>query len=346
MKTWNFGIVGAGLIADFHARAIADIPNAKLVACCDSVAEKAKKLADKHGCKAFNSFEQMLSNGDVDIVTIATPSGSHAEPAIAAAKAGKHVICEKPLEVTLKRVDAMINAHKKAGTILGGVFQNRFTDALIALREAINSGRFGAITYAGVYVPWWRTDEYYKDSWHGTWKLDGGGALMNQSIHVVDMLCDLMPPVESVQSFTATLGHPQIETEDTAVAVLRFTNKALGIIYGTTASYPGQLKRLEITGTRGTVVYLEDSFTVWQFADEKPQDEQIRKKFGKVKGLGGVTDPAAISYELHTRNFKAFIDALESGKGFSLSGTEARKSVELILAIYKAAKEQRVIRLR
>jgi len=346
MKTWNFGIVGAGLIADFHARAIADIPNAKLVACCDTVSAKANKLAEKYSCQAFESYEDMFNKAEIDIATIATPSGLHMEPAIAAAKAGKHVICEKPLEVTLKRVDSIINAHKKASTVLGGVFQNRFTDPQIVLREAINSGRFGVITYAGVYVPWWRTDEYYKDSWHGTWKLDGGGALMNQSIHMVDMLCDLMPPVESVQSFTATLGHPQIEAEDTAVAVLRFTNGALGVIYGTTASYPGQFKRFEISGTKGTVIYLEDSFTVWQFADERPQDKKIREQFGKVKGLGGVADPAAISHQLHTRNFKAFINTLESGKDFSLSGTEARKAVELILAIYKAGKEQKVVRLK
>ena len=345
MKTWNFGIVGAGLIADFHARAIADIPNAKLVAFCDTVSAKANKLADKYSCQAFESYEDMFNSADIDIVTIATPSGSHAEPAIAAAKAGKHVICEKPLEVTLERIDAMIDAHKKAGTVLGGVFQNRFTDAQTTLRKAINSRRFGVVTYAGVYVPWWRTDEYYKDSWHGTWKLDGGGALMNQSIHMVDILCDLLGPVDSVQAYVATLGHPQIEAEDTAVAVLRFTSGALGIIYGTTASYPGQFKRFEITGTKGTVVYLEDSFTVWQFADEKPEDEQTRKKFGQVKGLGGVADPAAISHELHTRNFKAFIDDLKSGKDFALSGTEARKAVELILAIYKAAKEQKEVKL-
>ncbi|MFQ6036654.1 MAG: Gfo/Idh/MocA family protein, partial [Sedimentisphaerales bacterium] len=168
MKTWNFGIVGAGLIADFHARAIADIPNAKLVACCDTVSERGKKLAEKHSCQAFESYEDMFNKAEIDIATIATPSGAHAEPAIAAAKAGKHVICEKPLEITLERVDAMIDAHKKAGTVLGGVFQNRFTDAQMALRKAINSGRFGVVTYAGVYVPWWRTDEYYKDSWHGT----------------------------------------------------------------------------------------------------------------------------------------------------------------------------------
>lgn len=347
MKTWNFGIVGAGLIADFHARAIKDIPNAKLVACCDPVLEKAKKLAEKHNCKAFASFDEMLKVKEIDIVTIATPSGLHAEPVIAAAKAGKHVICEKPLDVTLERIDSMIAAHKSAGTLLAGVFQNRFTDAMVPLRQAIKSGRFGTITYAGVYVPWWRTDEYYKDSWHGTWKLDGGGALMNQSIHMVDMLCDLMPPVESVQAYTNKLGHPQIEAEDTAVAVVKFTGGALGIIYGTSASYPGQYKRFEISGTKGTVIYLEDKFSVWQFADERPEDEQIRKQFGgQAQGGGGVADPAAIAHVNHTRNFKAVLDALETGKEFTIGGAEARKAVEFILAVYKAAREQKIVMLR
>jgi predicted dehydrogenase len=345
MKTWNFGIVGAGLIADFHAMAIRDIPNTKLIACCDVVLDKAKKLADKYSCRAFAGYEEMLKIKELDIVTVATPSGLHAEPTIAAAKAGKHVICEKPLDITLEQIDAMIEAHKKSGTVLGGVFPLRFNDAVEPLKEAINSGRFGTITYAGAYVPWWRTDEYYKNTWRGTWKLDGGGALMNQSIHQIDMLCHLMPPIESIQAYTGRPGHPQIETEDTAVAILRFTNGALGIIYGTTASYPGQFRRIEITGTKGTVIYTEDSFTLWQFADERPEDEQIRKRFGKITGGGGVADPAAIPYQNHTRNFKSFIDALESGKQFSITGTEARKAVEVILAIYKSAKEQRPVKL-
>jgi predicted dehydrogenase len=267
------------------------------------------------------------------------------EPALAAAKAGKHVLCEKPLETTLERIDAMIEAHKECGTVLGGIFQYRFDDAIAPLKEAIDSGRFGRITYAGVYVPWWRSDEYYQDSWHGTWKLDGGGALMNQSIHMVDMLCYLMPPIESVQAFAATLGHPQIETEDTATAVVRFAGGAFGVIYGTTASYPGRFKRLEITGTKGTVVYLEDSFSMWQFAEERPEDQQIRNKFGKVKGLGGVADPAAISYENHKRNFQAFIESLDSGQDFCINGSEAQKAVEVILAIYKSSKEHKAVKL-
>jgi predicted dehydrogenase len=353
MKTWNFGIVGAGLIADFHAKALADIPNAKLTCCCDKIQDRANKLADKYGARAFENYEEMLKSDDVDIVTIATPSGFHMEPTIAAAEAGKHVLCEKPLEVTLERIDAMIEAHNKSGTRLGGIFPYRFNDSQTVLREAINSGRFGVITYAGIYVPWWRTDEYYKDSWHGTWKLDGGGALMNQSIHMVDMLCDVMPPIESLQAYTGTLGH-KIEAEDTAAAVLRYTNGALGVIYGTTASYPGQFRRFEITGTKGTVIQVENSFTVWQFADEKPEDEEIRKKFGQIEGGGGVSDPAAITHDNHTRNFKAFLDALETGaplsagadsKGGWISGAEARKAVEVILAIYKSAKEQTTVKL-
>jgi len=345
MKTWNMGIVGAGLIADFHARAIADLPNARLIGCCDKLPDRAEKLAGKYGAKAFEDYEQMVRSDEIDIVTIATPSGFHLEPTTAAAQANKHVICEKPLEVTLERIDAMIEAHDKAGTRLGGIFPYRFNDSQAVLREAINSGRFGTISYAGIYVPWWRTDEYYKDSWHGTWKLDGGGALMNQSIHMVDMLCDVMPPIESLCAYTATIAHPQIETEDTAVASLRFTNGALGVIYGTTASWPGQFRRFEITGSRGTVIQLEDSFTVWQFADEGPQDEEIRKKFGGITGGGGVADPAAITHDNHTRNFKAFLDALETGQDFWIDGAEARKAVEVILAVYKSAKEHKPVKL-
>jgi len=346
MKTWNFGIIGAGLIADFHARAMGDMPNAKLVGFCDKIPDRAEKLAEKFGVRAFDDYEQMLESDEIDIVTIATPSGFHAEPTIAAAEAGKHVICEKPLEITLERIDAMVTAHEKAGTRLGGIFPYRFNDMMEPLREAINSGRLGVITYASIFVPWWRTDEYYKDSWHGTWKLDGGGALMNQSIHMVDMLCDVMPPIESLQAFTATLGHPQIETEDTAVAVLRYTNGALGMIYGTTASFPGQFRRFEITGTKGTIINVENSITVWQFADERPEDAEVLKKFGEIEGGGGVADPAAITHENHTRNFEAFLDALEAGEDFWIDGREARKAVEVILAIYKSAKDQKPIKLK
>ncbi|OFY59772.1 MAG: hypothetical protein A2X04_08935 [Bacteroidetes bacterium GWF2_41_9] len=341
MKTWNFGIIGAGLIADFHARAIQSLPNARLAGICGTNQLKVKSLSEKYGCKAYSEYEALLSSPDIDIVTIATPSGAHMEPAIDAAENGKHVICEKPLEISLDRIDMMIDAHEKAGTQLGGIFNYRFHDSLKYVKAAVDSGRFGRITTASVFVPWWRSESYYSGNWHGTKKLDGGGALMNQAIHMIDILQYLMGPVDSLQAYAATLAH-EIEVEDTAVSVLRFRNGALGIIQGTTASFPGQFRRLEITGTKGTVVQEENSFKVWQFADQSDTDNEIALKFGKIEGGGGVSDPAAIPFEPHARNISAFLKSIETHKQFEIDGHEARKAVEIILAIYKSAKEMKL----
>ena len=340
MRIWKFGIIGAGLIADFHAKAIENLENASLIGICGSNPDKALQLAEKYNCKRFENPEEMLSSDDIEIVVIATPSGAHLEPTIAAAQHGKHVICEKPLEISLERIDKMIEAHHLAGTKLGGIFNYRYHETVKYLKSAIDNGRFGTITYASVHVPWWRSDDYYKDSWHGTLKLDGGGALMNQAIHMIDLLQYLMGPVDSLLAYTATLGH-SIEAEDTGVAVLRFKNNALGVIYGSTASYPGQFRRIEITGTAGTVIQVENSFKVWQFADQTEADNEIFNRFNQIEGGGGVSDPGAIPFEPHAKNISAFIDAIESGKTFEINGQEARKAVEIVLAIYTSALEQR-----
>lgn len=340
MKIWNFGIIGAGLIADFHAKAIQNLENARLTGICSSNPDKARKLAEKYNCKTFKDSTELLRSDEIEIVTIATPSGAHMEPTIEAALCGKHVICEKPLEISLERVDKMIEAHNKAGTKLGGIFNYRYNDSFKYLKSAIDNGRFGTITYASIHVPWWRSDDYYKDSWHGTLKLDGGGALMNQAIHMIDILQHLMGPVDSLQAYTATLGH-SIEVEDTAAAVLRFKNNALGIIYGSTASFPGQFRRIEITGTKGTVIQVENSFKVWQFADQTEADNEIFNRFNKIEGGGGVSDPGAIPFEPHAKNIAAFIDSIETGKTFEINGLEARKAVEIVLAIYTSARERR-----
>ena len=340
MKIWKFGIVGAGLIADFHAKAIQNLENASLIGICGSNPDKTRRLAEKYNCKTFENTEELMCADDIEIVVIATPSGAHLEPTIAAAQHRKHVICEKPLEISLERIDTMIEAHHLAGTKLGGIFNYRYHETVKYLKSAIDSGRFGTITYASVHVPWWRSDDYYKDSWHGTLKLDGGGALMNQAIHMIDLLQHLMGPVDSLQAYTATLGH-SIEAEDTGAAVLRFKNNALGVIYGSTASFPGQFRRIEITGTKGTVIQVENSFKVWQFADQTEADNEIFNRFNQVEGGGGVSDPGAIPFEPHAKNISAFIDALEFGKAFEINGQEARKAVEIVLAIYTSALEQR-----
>jgi predicted dehydrogenase len=342
MKVWNFGIIGSGLIADFHAKAIQSLPNAKLTGIFGTNTSKTRNLAEKYKCRSYDSCTGLLKSGEIDIVTIATPSGAHMEPALDAAQHGKHVICEKPLEITLERIDKMIDAHNRAGTRLGGFFNYRYNEPVRLLKSAVDKGRFGTLTFAGIYVPWWRNDDYYKGSWHGTLKLDGGGSLMNQAIHMVDLLQYMMGPVDSVMGYSATLGH-KIEVEDTGAAVVKFKNNALGVIYGSTASYPGQFRRLEITGTRGTVIQTDNSFQVWQFVDQTENDREIFERFSKIEGGGGVSDPGAIPFEPHARNIAAFIDSVESGKEFEVSGYEARKAVEIILAVYKSEKDSKPV---
>ncbi len=345
MKIWNFGIIGAGLIADFHAKAIKSLKNARLTGICGSNQVKVAGLSEKYECRAFSGVDEMLSSPDIDIVTIATPSGAHMEPTVEAARHGKHVICEKPLEISLSRIERMINAHAEAGTRLGGIFNYRFSDTVGHIKKAIDDGRFGTITYASVHVPWWRNEAYYENSWHGSLKLDGGGALMNQAIHMIDLLQYLMGPVDSLSAYVATLAH-KIEAEDTAAAILKFRNKALGVIYGTTASFPGQFRRLEITGTRGTVIQVENSFKVWQFDDQSDADNEIARLFSRIEGGGGISDPAAIPFEPHARNIAAFLDAVEKGKTFEIEGPEARKAVEIILAIYSSARDQKAFNFK
>ena len=335
---YGFAILGTGLISKFHARAIRDVAGARLVAVCSRERASAEAFGREFGCAAFDSLADMLSRPDVDVLVIATPSGAHLDAAVAAAKAGKHVLCEKPLEITLERVDAMIDAHRAAGTRLGCTFQLRYMPALRPIREALREGRFGTLTYAGVYVPWWRSDEYYSGSpWHGTRRLDGGGALMNQAIHMIDLLCDLLPPVESVSAFTSRMGHPGIETEDAAAAALRFQGGAVGVIYGTTSSWPGQSKRLEITGTQGTVVLVEDGLAVFEFRDKRSDDAEALAKFGRAGGTSGVSEPGAMTHALHTACFNDFVRALGDGLPFRINGESARRSVALIQAIYRSA---------
>jgi len=341
-RDWKIGIIGCGMIADFHAEAIRFLPNTTLSGFYDVVADNARGKAAKYGVRHWANIDEMLQSDDIDLVMIATPSGAHMEPAILAAKYGKHVLCEKPLEIKLDRIDAMIKAHESAGTYLGGIFNFRFNETTREIKKAIDENRFGIITCASVFVPWWRTDKYY-EGWHGTWSMDGGGALMNQSIHMIDLLQYLMGPIDYLGAFSAREGHPQIEAEDTAVSVLQFRNKALGIIYGSTASYPGQFRRLEITGTKGTVVLVENSIQTWSFVDHNEYDAEILQKYSTIEGEGGVSDPSAISFIPHAKNLASFIEAIENNRAFEIDGYESRKAVELISDIYMSCKMKKVI---
>ena len=215
------------------------------------------------------------------------------------------------------------------------------------MKRAINGGRFGTLVLGDAYVKWFRSQQYYSEGgWHGTRAMDGGGALINQSIHAIDLLQWFMGEVDTVQAFTATIGHSGIEVEDNAVAAVRFRNGAFGVIEGSTAVYPGFLKRIEISGTAGSMILEEDCLKTWDFAQSDPEDERIRKRFAAAAGTGGgAADPAAISFEGHRRQFEEFIAALDEKRLPLVDGREARKSVEIIQAIYASAAKGKAIRL-
>ncbi|MEZ6092957.1 MAG: Gfo/Idh/MocA family oxidoreductase [Pirellulaceae bacterium] len=343
----GFGIVGCGMISRFHAKAIADLSGAKLVACTSSRPETAKVFASEFGCKAYPTVNELVDADDVHVVSICTPSGAHQEPAVAAARAGKHVVVEKPLEVTLKRCDAIINACQKFNVKLATVFPSRFHACWRELKTAIDRGKFGTLSLADAYIKWFRTQEYYDSgTWRGTWKLDGGGALMNQAIHTIDLLQWLMGPIESIAAMTATLAHKRIEVEDTAVANVQFANGALGSIEATTASFPGALKKIEVHGSHGSAIIEEEDIRQWQFQKMTAADQRIIERFGcQTQTGGGASDPAAIGHAAHRELFRDFLKAIKTDSLPAIDGVEGRKSVEIILAIYKAAKTGKRIKL-
>lgn len=340
----GFGIIGCGMIAQFHAKAIAET-GSKVVACFDHVPQAADRLATALGSRAYYDLKPFLADPNIEIVTIGTPSGAHAEPAIAAAQAGKHIIVEKPLEVTLEKCDEVIAAAEKAGVVLATIFPSRFHQSSLRLKQAIDLGRFGRLTLGDAIVKWYRTQEYYDSGvWRGTWALDGGGALMNQAIHSVDLLTWLMGPVVEITAQTALLAHERIEVEDTAVATVKFQSGALGVIEATTAAYPGSLKRIEIQGSTGSAVIEEEDIIRWDFQTSRPDDAEIREQMTcKLSGGGGAADPAAIGHHGHAMLFADVLDAIKTGRRPISDGREGRKSVEIILGIYESAKRGKTI---
>jgi UDP-N-acetyl-2-amino-2-deoxyglucuronate dehydrogenase len=343
----GFGIIGCGTIAHFHARAVGDVRGAKLVACYDKIPAVADKLAEATGCKAYHDLDAMLADPAVQVVTIGTPSGAHLEPAVAAARAGKHVIVEKPLEITLRRCDKIIDECEKAGVVLSTIFPSRFHEPSGEIKRAIEQGRFGRLVVGDAIIKWYRTQAYYDSgAWRGTWELDGGGALMNQAIHSVDLLTWLMGPVVEVNARTGLLAHERIAVEDVAVATVAFANGAMGIIEASTAIYPGYLKRIEIHGSAGSAVMEEEDITKWDFAKPAKRDTAIHEKMASRHSTGGgAADPKAIGHHGHARQFDDVVKAIRKGTKPLIDGPEGRRSVEIILAIYKAAETGRAVKL-
>ncbi len=345
--TIGIGIVGCGMIANFHAKAVKDAQGLELIGATSRRPEATADFAAKHGCSAFETLEAMLGDPRVGAISICTPSGGHLDPALAAAAAGKHVVVEKPLEVTTERCDQIIRACDDAGVRLAVTFQSRFHESSRLMKKAVDEGRFGKITMGDAYVKWFRTQQYYDSgAWRGTWALDGGGALMNQAIHSVDLLLWLMGDVVEISAMTATMTHERIEVEDVAVATLRFANGALGVIEATTTAFPGTLKRIEISGEHGTAILEEEDIKMWHFAEMTAADDELRERMlGKTKTGGGAADPAAIGHHGHTRMFEEFAQSIAENRPSLIDGHEGRRSVEVICAIYESAKTGQRIRL-
>jgi predicted dehydrogenase len=345
MRPIGFAIVGCGMIARFHARAIAEIPEARVAALVSRSTDSASRFADELGTgpALYTDLATALADPSVDAVIITTPSGVHLDSALLAAAAKKHVVVEKPLEITADRCDRIIAACEQAGVLLCTIFPSRFGDANQELKKALDAGRFGRLTLGETTCKWWRSQAYYDEGgWKGTLALDGGGALMNQAIHNVDLLQWFMGDVTAISGFTATLAHERIEVEDTAVACLRFASGALGVIQATTSVHPGLPKTIAVHGDRGTAVIEQDDLLRWEFLDALPDDDALRARFAQKSGAsGGSSNPASISHEGHRRQLADFVSAIQHGGKPAVDGREGRKSVAIIEAIYRSAKSGR-----
>lgn len=339
----KFAILGCGRIAKRHSELLGynQIEKAKLVAVCDIVEEKAKIIGEKFGVPYFTDMNEMLEKADIDVVTVLTESGHHAQNVIEITKHNKHIVVEKPMALTLDDADAMIKACDEAGTKLFVVKQNRFNVPVVKAREALEAGRFGKLVLGTVRVRWCRPQEYYdQDAWRGTWAMDGG-VLTNQASHHIDLLEWMMGEVESVHAMSTT-ALANIETEDTAIVNLRFKNGALGIVEATTAVRPKDLEgSLSLLGEKGTVEiggFAVNQMKVWNFTEPKDGDHAVMEEYS-------VNPPNVYGFG-HQAYYEHVVDSILNNKKHLVDGLQGRKSLELINAIYESIETKREVFLR
>lgn len=351
-------LVGAGVIGRHHAKVIAELADRiELVAVVDEVAERAEQLAAAHGAQAFGALGEALSTGPVDVVAVCTPTGTHGELAIEALAAGKHVIIEKPAEVTLDKTDKIIAAQQTAGTLVTVISQHRFDPATELTLAAIARGELGRITSGVASIDWWRGQSSYDSGdWRGTWELDGGGALMNQGVHTVDLLVAALGTPVEVFAYAGTLAHERIEVEDVLAGVVRFESGALGVLHGSTAAYPGLSARLQVHGDRGSVVIEDDDFTFAHFtpASTDPEEKLMGSsakslnQADEYRASGGAVaagrDPGMLS-DAHRRQYENFLAALRGEQEIRVGLAENRRSIAVIVGAYESARTGKPVAL-
>jgi predicted dehydrogenase len=330
------GFVGGGNITETHVRAALALPEVQIAAVCGSNEKKVSALCRQYGGSAYSDLQQFLTHRPMDLVIIGSPSALHGEQGSAAAAHGLHVLVEKPIDVSTERADALIDAAKRAGVKLGVIVQDRLKPDVVRLKNWLDSGKLGRPILVEASVKWYRPLEYYSGSkWRGTRALDGGGALINQGIHTVDLLVYLLGDISRVQAVTATSLH-NIEAEDTCVATLEFENGALGVLHATTAAYPGYPRTLEITGTEGTVRIEQDRITRVDLRTQIPEMNQTEAADQNASS----NSPVVSDVRGHQRIIQDFIESIQTGRPPVCDGEEGRRTLAVVEAIYRAARSK------
>ena len=327
------------MISQLHAKVIANLPDAELVAVCSRDHDRAKSITDAFGGAPTTDYESLLARTDIDAVAICTASGEHAAFGIPAARAGKHVLVEKPIEINLEQADALISACSQSSVKLGVIFQLRFLDACREVKQDLERGALGNPVMADCYMKFYRPQEYYSGSrWKGTQALDGGGALINQGIHGLDLLLHLAGDVASVKAYKAVRAHDNIEVEDTCVAAVRYVNGALGVIQATTSVHPDVQQRIELHGSEGTII-LDGTEDVWikHWETFKDGSRDIEPHAAaEHHGAAAVLEEGG---EAHRRQIQDFVDAIVEDREPAVNGSEGRRSLAVVRAIYRSAEE-------
>lgn len=348
----RFAVLGLGMGA-IHCKDLVDAKGCELVAVCDASPERREKTSEQYGVRGYASYAELLADPDVDVVNICTPSGTHADLTVQALKAGKHVVCEKPPDVTVEAVDRMIAAQRESGKQVMVVFQSRFEPMYRKIKAAVDAGRLGKLAGVHGQVTWWRSHEYYAPpgNWKGTWKLDGGGSLANQGVHVLDVLQWIGGPVVEVYGKFGVFEH-NIESEDKTVAVLTFANGALGTLTTTTAAYPGLDRGILVHGGKGTIQTQDDYILRWALKGETPEAEreeerQVLDELGRKEQLDSTTasDPFAFAWRGHLVQFEAMAEAVRNGVAPENSIETTRHTIEILNAVYESGRTGKPVKL-
>lgn len=335
-KPLGFGVLGAGLVAPFHAKSLARVRGGRLVAFCDMAKERADKLAAEYKVKACYALADLLKDPAIDVVNVCLPNHLHHDAVVQCAAAGKHVLTEKPPAMTLRETDSMLAACRTAGVKFGCTVQCRVRRAIQAMKTAIDTGRFGRLLHADAYMKWFRTTEYYhSDPWRSSRK-SGAGVTVQHAFHYIDLLQYLMGPGQRVEARMMNLAHPTVNIEDTVLAFIQFANGAQGVVEASTALWPGTDVRIEINGTDGTAIMTGEKMTVWKFRDDRPEDDSIRQ-LGNVAQHTAAGGPADFGFADHQVVIQDMIDAVNEKREVVIPVSAVRPTLEIVLAMYQSA---------